>query len=223
MFNCEQISQTYKSFHACFIIFQQISKYFITAVSFGTKGLKTWPSVPPLKNKFPEWDAGRQICFCCSHLSDTMSLSDDLPGKGSVKMSEDASFFTISGAKASGVSNQWSQVMRREPEWEARAPCWAGPPPPVFGKVSSQAAKCLRGFHCCCFYAKHDILKKLKYSWFTVFQAYSKVIQLYIYFFVCLFCFHILFHYYKILNILPCAITVGPCWLSVLYIVVCIC
>ena len=27
--------------------------------------------------------------------------------------------------------------------------------------------------------------------------------------------------YYKILSIVPCAITVRPCWLSVLYIVVC--
>lgn len=44
----------------------------------------------------------------------------------------------------------------------------------------------------------------LKYIWFTIFQAYSKEIQLYMHIFL----FQILFHYRKIylLNIFPCTI-----------------
>jgi len=74
----------------------------------------------------------------------------------------------------------------------------------------------------------HLIFKKsilLKYSWFTMlcqFLLYSKVMQLYIYIYIL---FHILFHYGLPQDIeessLVCAI--GPCCLSILYVIVCIC
>ena len=55
------------------------------------------------------------------------------------------------------------------------------------------------------------------------FQVYRKVIQYYTYTYVLFYRLFPTIDYYKILNIVPCAITVGPCCLSVLYIVVCIC
>ena len=55
------------------------------------------------------------------------------------------------------------------------------------------------------------------------FQVYSRVIQLYIYMYI--FFFQILFPYRLLQNIEYSSLcyTVGPCWLSILYIVVCIC
>ena len=51
---------------------------------------------------------------------------------------------------------------------------------------------------------ENTFLKKLKDSWFTVFQVYIIVIQLYVYLFF--FRFFFIIGYYKILSIVPCAI-----------------
>ena len=56
-----------------------------------------------------------------------------------------------------------------------------------------------------------------------LFQMNSTVIQLHIYLYILFYRFFFLIGYYKILSIIPCANTVGPYWLSVLFIVVCIC
>ena len=63
----------------------------------------------------------------------------------------------------------------------------------------------------------------LKYSWFTMlccFQVYSKVIKLYLYIF-----FQTFFPYKLLQNVEYSSLcyTIGPCWLSILYIVVCLC
>ena len=65
------------------------------------------------------------------------------------------------------------------------------------------------------------------YSWFIMlcsFHMYSKEIQLYIYIYI-FFLFQNLFSHRLSQNIEQSSLccTVGPCWLSVLYIVVCIC
>ena len=79
------------------------------------------------------------------------------------------------------------------------------------------------------FFSKFPFFKKtfflLDCSWFTVlcwFPRYSRVIQLYMY--MCLFFFRF-FPYRSSQNIKQnfLCYTVGPCWLSILYIVVCIC
>ena len=57
------------------------------------------------------------------------------------------------------------------------------------------------------FYFIFYFFKKLKYGCFTVFQVYSKVNQLYIiYMFISLFIFLSIRGFYKILNMVPCAI-----------------
>ena len=54
-----------------------------------------------------------------------------------------------------------------------------------------------------------------------MFEMYSEVIQLYLYLYICIhiyiyfFRFFSIVGYYKILNIVPCA--VGPCCLSILF------
>ena len=55
-----------------------------------------------------------------------------------------------------------------------------------------------------------------------MFQVYSKVIQLYIYTYIL---FQILFHHRLLQDIEYSSLshTVGPCFLSILYIVACIC
>ena len=60
------------------------------------------------------------------------------------------------------------------------------------------------------------IFFKLKYSWFTIIQVYSKVIQLYIYIFF--FRLFFIIGYYKMLS----TVAIGLCYLSILYIVACI-
>ena len=55
------------------------------------------------------------------------------------------------------------------------------------------------------------------------FQVYSKMLQLYLYMYPFFFRFFTHIGYYRILNQGPCANKVGPCWLFILYIVVCIC
>ena len=69
------------------------------------------------------------------------------------------------------------------------------------------------------------VLFLLKYSWFTMFQVYSKVIQLYIYNKYLYVPFQILFHY-KLLQDIEygslCS-TIALCCLSIIYIVVCVC
>ena len=68
-----------------------------------------------------------------------------------------------------------------------------------------------------------QIFKKIiEISWFTVLaQVYSKVIQLHIYIYKYRhsFCLHRLLHAIEYSSL---CYTVGPCWLSILYIVVCI-
>ena len=61
-----------------------------------------------------------------------------------------------------------------------------------------------------------------------MFQVYSKVIQLYIYMcvYICIYIlFQIIFHYRLLKDIEYSSLcyTVGPCYLYILYIVVCIC
>ena len=65
----------------------------------------------------------------------------------------------------------------------------------------------------------------LKYSWFTMFQVYSKVIQFYIYVKRIYIFFFSLFHYRLLQDIAYSSLcyTVGPCCLFILHIVVCIC
>ena len=60
---------------------------------------------------------------------------------------------------------------------------------------------------------------KLKYSWFTMFQLYSKVIQLYSYKYICIL-FQILFHYRFLQNneYSSLCYTVDLCYWSILYI-----
>ena len=59
-----------------------------------------------------------------------------------------------------------------------------------------------------CYFYGFSNLKKVKYTWFTVFQVYSKMIQLYISYAIHIFFrfFSITIGYYKILNIVPSAI-----------------
>ena len=69
---------------------------------------------------------------------------------------------------------------------------------------------------------RNKVFFLLKYSWFTVFQVNSQVSQLYIYVSILL---QFILHCRLLQNIEYSSqcYRVDPCWLSILYIVVCIC